>query len=187
MPMDELVVAGHHHAQPRPPALSEGDDGEVGFRQAPCLVASPQPALDADPASFGKEEEQGEKRLSSRLPGCRIHAHALLPGDRSTASTSSMAFHSLMMQLVADLRLLLSESPVVVELGNQTFKPRRGDFEQLDEPPLRTATAVRRGAAARDRSTQRRCTEREARRTTTARSASRRTRRSTSMRDTVAS
>lgn len=43
-----------------------------------------------------------------------------------------MAFHSLMMQLVADLRMLLPAAPVVVELGNQTFKPRQHDFRRID-------------------------------------------------------
>jgi hypothetical protein len=42
-----------------------------------------------------------------------------------------MAFHSLMMQLVADLRPTLARQPSVVELGNQTFKPRPGDFERV--------------------------------------------------------
>ncbi len=41
-----------------------------------------------------------------------------------------MAFHSLMIQLVADLRMQLGTSPTVVELGNQTFKPRAGDLER---------------------------------------------------------
>jgi len=43
-----------------------------------------------------------------------------------------MAFHSLMMQLVADLRTLLPASPNVVELGNQTFKPRADDFRRIE-------------------------------------------------------
>lgn len=42
-----------------------------------------------------------------------------------------MAFHSLMMQLVARLRTELKPAPTVVELGNQTFKPRSGDFEKV--------------------------------------------------------
>lgn len=37
-----------------------------------------------------------------------------------------------MMQLVADLRMLLPASPIVVELGNQTFKPRSDDFRRVD-------------------------------------------------------
>ncbi len=42
-----------------------------------------------------------------------------------------MAFHSLMLQLVADLRMQLGATPSVVELGNQTFKPKSGDFERV--------------------------------------------------------
>lgn len=42
-----------------------------------------------------------------------------------------MAFHPLMMQLVADLRQQLPSGPSVIELGNQTFKPRQGDIERV--------------------------------------------------------
>jgi hypothetical protein len=52
-----------------------------------------------------------------------------------------MAFHSLMMQLVADMRALLPRSPDVVELGNQTFKPRPGDFERVTARLGATSTA----------------------------------------------
>lgn len=42
-----------------------------------------------------------------------------------------MAFHALMMQLVADLRQQLPKAPSVIELGNQTFKPRQGDIARV--------------------------------------------------------
>lgn len=42
-----------------------------------------------------------------------------------------MAFHSLMLQLVAELRPLLPATASVVELGNQTFKPRPGDIDRV--------------------------------------------------------
>ena len=42
-----------------------------------------------------------------------------------------MAFHSLMMRLVAELRSRLPSAPTVVELGNQTFKPQSGDVERV--------------------------------------------------------
>jgi len=42
-----------------------------------------------------------------------------------------VAFHSLMMRLVAELRSQLPSAPRVVELENQTFKPQPGDFERV--------------------------------------------------------
>jgi SAM-dependent methyltransferase len=40
-----------------------------------------------------------------------------------------MSFHSLMIRLVAELRPELPSAPRVLELGNQTFRPRPGDLE----------------------------------------------------------
>ena len=64
-----------------------------------------------------------------------------------------MAFHSLMMHLVADLRTKLPASPTVVELGNQTFKPRSDEFERtsalLAKQPLRFDAALLDAIASR--------------------------------------
>jgi hypothetical protein len=64
-----------------------------------------------------------------------------------------MAFHSLMMQLVADLRTHLPAAPTVVELGNQTFKPRSGDIDGatalLEKQALRFDAALLREISTR--------------------------------------
>ncbi len=51
-----------------------------------------------------------------------------------------MAFHSLMIQLVADLRTQLGSAPTVVELGNQTFKPRSADVDKVEALLLRQSS-----------------------------------------------
>ena len=101
----------------------------MNLRHAPCAEAQ---WLRWSIIPCGSDAEASAPIGIRSEPNCASH---LTPATR----IDTMAFNSLMMQLVAELRATLPDSPSVIEFGNQTFKPRAGDFERV-----RTQLAARR-------------------------------------------
>lgn len=105
---------------------------------APDRGHRPRPAGDRLASGFGvgQAREQAppvvDQPYRTRRQLATLRGLSLQPMPvRGKNRGKPMAFHSLMMQLVADLCPLLPKAPSVVELGNQTFKPGAGDIERV--------------------------------------------------------